>query len=140
MTHKRDGFVRLCHNNIDGILEDNSVNMGKASLIRRFLQQFKVDVFSMVELNANWKQVHGSQHIRELLRSENDMRCVVSHNVHENLSRVQYGGTGLVATGEVAAFVCSTGQDDSGLGRWSWMLFQGQNEVKTRVVSAYRPC
>ena len=31
------------------------------------------------------------------------------------------------------------GHDPRGLGRWSWMRFQGKQNVYTRVVSCYRP-
>lgn len=34
----------------------------------------------------------------------------------------------------------SSGVDDSGLGRWSWLLLEGHRQNKVRVISAYNPC
>ena len=44
-----------------------------------------------------------------------------------------------MAFGEVATIVADTGHDPSGLGHWCWTLFQGKDNVRTRVVVAYRP-
>ena len=45
-----------------------------------------------------------------------------------------------MAFGEGAAASVTSGEDESGLGRWSWMLFQGAHNNKTRIISAYKPC
>ena len=34
----------------------------------------------------------------------------------------------------------TTASDPIGLGRWSWMLFEGKNNHITRIISAYVPC
>ena len=34
----------------------------------------------------------------------------------------------------------SSGVDDSGLGRWSWVLIEGDRERHARIISAYNPC
>ena len=35
--------------------------------------------------------------------------------------------------------VTTQGSDEEGLGRWSWVKLQG-NENKTRIITAYMPC
>ena len=32
-----------------------------------------------------------------------------------------------------------TGKDNRGLGRWTWMEFQGRRNHRTRIITAYRP-
>lgn len=34
----------------------------------------------------------------------------------------------------------STGVDERGLGRWSWLMLEGHRKNKVRVISAYNPC
>jgi hypothetical protein len=33
-----------------------------------------------------------------------------------------------------------SGQDELGLGRWTYMLFYGANNTVTRVICRYSPC
>jgi hypothetical protein len=74
-------------------------------------------------------------------RGEEEVRSVVAHNVHEDVSPVQEGGVGLLL---FCPFIESldmaqSGKDKSGLGRWTTMMLQGDN-IKTRIVCGYNPC
>eukprot|EP00978_Attheya_sp_CCMP212_P036410 scaffold164929_cov59-Attheya_sp.AAC.1 len=40
---------------------------------------------------------------------------------------------------QVATKLASTGTDSTGLGRWCSILFQGKNDHKCRVITAYQP-
>ena len=44
-----------------------------------------------------------------------------------------------MAAGKMANKVIKKGQDCTGLGRWSWILIEGKENKKLRIVSAYRP-
>ena len=73
---------------------------------------------------------------------EAEIRTQTGHNVHENVGRIQQGGTGLLLYGpliEQYNFELS-GKDDTGLGRRVVMTFQGEEGKKTRVVVAYYSC
>jgi hypothetical protein len=69
------------------------------------------------------------------------LQSVVVHNVHENIGRVQEGGTSLLLFGPLTEQLENDqpGEDESGLGRWSVMTLQGDG-VQTRVVCGYNPC
>ena len=82
----------------------------------------------------------GTGKAREFFRSENAARIVTSHNQHKDFDCRQYGGTMLLALGEAASFVVEQGEDETGLGRWAWLLFLGKNNQRTRIVIGYRPC
>ena len=71
-----------------------------------------------------------------------EVRSVAAHNVHENVGRVQEGGTGLLCYGPlIEQYDCQqSGKDDTGLGRWVVIVFQGADELITRVVCSYNPC
>ena len=68
------------------------------------------------------------------------MRISSSNNKHENIDKFQYGGTAVMAYNEAAHRVKATGSDETGLGRWSWILFEGKHNDTTRIISAYVPC
>ena len=51
----------------------------------------------------------------------------------------QYGGVAMLCFDQLAHRSGGSGSDERGLGRWTWMLFRGKNNVRTRIVSAYQP-
>ena len=78
--------------------------------------------------------------LKHLFWSDTDIRTITAHNKHGHHGRRQWGGTAIMSFGDAAAATVSSGKDESGLGRWSWMLFQGAHNNKTRIISAYKPC
>jgi hypothetical protein len=69
-------------------------------------------------------------------------RAVAAHNIHESkhTGRVQEGGTGAISFGDVTGYIRKVGKDEEGLGQWSWILFGGSDNHKTRLITAYDPC
>ena len=70
------------------------------------------------------------------------MRSVASHNEREtkNIGWYQRGGTGTILRNQLAAFVIDSGSDNTGLGRWSWYLVEGEPGHQTYVITTYAPC
>ena len=75
------------------------------------------------------------------------VRGIWGFNKHEETEkyinkRTQEGGTGLVAFGEMASCMNSatSGVDDEGLGRWTYMEFRGKDGHCTVVITGYVPC
>jgi hypothetical protein len=97
-----------------------------------------LDAFFGVEANINWKKMPEEGQLPELFHSENAISTVASNNTFENWGRKKQGGTFGLAFGQLASKVHDVGS--SNLGRWSWMLFQGWDGHKVRVVVAYQPC
>jgi len=44
-----------------------------------------------------------------------------------------------MAFDEAAHQIKATGADLTGLGRWSWILFEGKSKHLTRIISVYVP-
>ena len=67
---------------------------------------------------------------------EAEIRLVASHNVHENVGRSQEGGTHLLCYGPLIEQYDfeNTGRDDTGLGQWVVIVFQGNDGIMIRVV------
>jgi hypothetical protein len=53
--------------------------------------------------------------------------------------RLLFGGTTQITAGACSHQATASGVDDSGMGRWVWTLFAGQNNIKLGVLSGYRP-
>ena len=58
-------------------------------------------------------------------------RIISSNNKHESIDTFQYGGTAVISYNEKAHRVKATCSDGTGLGQWSWMLFEGKHKHVT---------
>jgi hypothetical protein len=73
---------------------------------------------------------------------EAEIRTQTGHNRHNNVGRMQQGGTSLLLCGQLIDqydFEAS-GKDDAGLVRWVVMVLQGSEGIATRIVCGYNPC
>jgi hypothetical protein len=66
----------------------------------------------------------------------------LSTDVHKDkhAGRVQAGGTGTICFDKCTGYIRKVGRDETGLGRWSWILMGGANGINTRIIMAYNPC
>jgi hypothetical protein len=65
--------------------------------------------------------------------------CWVSIGELENTTWYQVGGCGITVLEEYASMKVGHGTDSTGLGRYCWVLLQGRQDTKVRLVTAYRP-
>ena len=73
---------------------------------------------------------------------EEEIRSIAAHNVHENVGRIQEGGMSMILYGPLVDQYDfkHSGKDDTGLGRWVVMVFQGSEGIKTRILCGYNSC
>ena len=66
---------------------------------------------------------------------------VVAHNIHENVGKIQEGGTSLLAFGHLIQYVDLTaGKDVTGFERWVLLTLRGERGFVTRIMCSYNPC
>jgi len=64
-----------------------------------------------------------------------------TYNRHFNTGRPdQVGGTSVTIVNTLSHRAKQVADDPSGLGRWTSIMIEGKHGMKTRIVSAYRPC
>jgi hypothetical protein len=73
---------------------------------------------------------------------ETELRAIASHNWNEEVGKFQEGGTAMMVYGDLIQQFDpeALGRDDLGLGRWTYMLFCGTNDMVTQVICGYSPC
>ena len=103
------------------------------------------DVFLIQDLGNNWscqpKANQWSTRVHKYL-GRHRVRTRCSHNIRDVAGakeRSQTGGTGVLTVGKLAFNAISSDSDPSGLGRWTWARFRGENGENLRVASIYRP-
>ena len=141
LMKKKDGFMRLASRNIGGIgvYAGNS----KEEELKSWIVNSEFDIFGLQELNLNIKKCRDKERIGERMKTPawEYYKTSTAHNKHyDGDKQMLFGGNMLLAQGQHCHHISSTGADEKGLGRWSWFLLNGKNNIKTRIVSAYRPC
>jgi hypothetical protein len=90
----------------------------------------------------NLRHKDNKNNFKQMFQREIACTAVVAHNIHESkhAGRVQEGGTGAISFGNAIWYIRKVGKDEEGLGHWSWILFGGSDDHKTRLITAYNPC
>ena len=139
---KYEEDVRIYFENVDGFQlkpKNRLENNLKIKYFNTLMKKLEVDIYGGVECQTQWDLVPHSHSLRKVMDLRDGAQCCRSFNKHEKFGVRQQGGTFLVADQWVSTHLRDAGVDSSGLGRWSWMRFEG-NCITTRVIIAYQPC
>ena len=141
-TRKGEGVTRLMMENPNGFSTNISGNE-KLEKEKEVIDDLEADLVALPEHKVNCRHKHNRNGFRQMFNGgEADIRAVAAHNVHENVSKYQEGGTALLAFGPIVEQYDfeHSGKDNTGLGRWVSMVFRGSEGVTTRIVCGYNPC
>jgi uncharacterized protein (UPF0332 family) len=140
-TRKRDGITRIGGENVNGF-KDCLIDNDKVEKTVAIHNDNETDIVLFTEHRLNLRHKDNRHGFRQLFKREAKLETIEANNIHENVGRVQEGGTAILAYDEIAGFLDkkNSGKDGTGLGRWSYMRFAGEDGHATRVVCAYNPC
>lgn len=98
-------------------------------------------VLGLAETNLNWDH----KHTKSILHStvKNMWKHSISSHSHTADSfktHKQPGGTLTLVCGNWTSRVIEHGQDPYRLGRWSFVVLHGKNDIRMLIVMAYREC
>jgi hypothetical protein len=136
---KQHGIFRILCENPNGLSNQITGNHKLAKAID-IKDELEADSLVFCKHRLNLRHKDNRNDFKQMFQREVDCRAVAAHNTHQNVGRVQEGGTGMLTFGEATGFISKTGKDPYGLGRWCWMLYSGSNRHKTRVVVAFNAC
>ena len=137
---KAEGTVRFIYENINGLntrMKDNK----KLERMRELHDDLEADIAAYCEHKINYQHKKNVNGFNQLFRGgEAAIHSIVAHNVHENVRKIQQGGTSLILFGHLMQQFDGneSGKDPSGLGRWTVMTLQGDG-CRTRIVCGYNP-
>lgn len=141
MGAKKDGIIRIVSQNIGCLGIASKANPKQDSAIE-WIHKHEVDIIGWQEVGVAFDMLKGHESFHERIRDPrwNKRRIVQANNVHDKNDAFQWGGTSLIAIDEAAVRIKEVTKDESGLGRWCTMLFEGKHNHKVRIISAYNPC
>jgi hypothetical protein len=137
MEKKKSNILRIGFNNINGFSNNN--NNDYNNNLRSFISQYEFDLFGMSEININWNR--SPIQVKDCTRGWFS-RLQISYGHFSEFpgtSAFQVGGVMQFAINDLTARIQTTGNDRSGLGRWTWQTLRGKQGRVVRVVTAYRP-
>ena len=140
MKPKPDNILRVLLQNVNCLPIDRRACKSR-ELITTIVQK-QVDVALLTEVGLFWRLVDNKdkwyERVRESFRAT---RSEIAYNTTEpDRTHInQYGGTIACAFEDTAHRVIDQGQDPSGLGRWAWLLLEGKQHHRLRILSVYRP-
>lgn len=150
--NKETQWGDLLHPNINesilriGFININSLGFErlhyKSQSIHAFMKDYNVGIMGMAETGVNWHKVAKTATIWERTTGwfENQRVSAAFNRRDKSATRAQPGGTALIIQGRAALGVAKHGQDPRRLGRWTWSMIEGKNNLRTRILSAYVPC
>ena len=136
---KHHEAIRIASQNVRGLPPFKSGY--KNQQICNTIKTRDIDIFLIQEINLYWKTVDAFESWYERMKAiKGTKKYIISYNnTEEQTDNLQFGGTGIIAVGDVVHRITRVGRDTAGLGRWTWIQVQGKNSRRTRIVSAYRP-
>ena len=141
LVEKETGVIRIVSQNVNCI-GVNSENNYKQERAKNWIYDHEVDIIGWQEVGVAFHTLPRHERLAERMKDLrwDKFRISSSNNKHEKINKMQYGGTAVMSFNESSHRVKVTGGDPTGLGRWSWIVFEGKAGHKTRVISAYIPC
>ena len=103
--------------------------------------EIRAGAICLAETNLNW---HHSQHHAALRRCLQKnwpaSKYQISAPDETFLGNYQPGGTATLIVDRWTSRVIGSGMDPHGLGRWSFVMLRGKQDINICIISAYRVC
>ena len=132
-------MIRICFGNVNNIGQHR--DSYKSLQLKEVIERKDIDLMCMAEIGVHWGKVPQRDNIWERTKPWFEaVRVATSFHTKDPLARrCQYGGTAMIAVNTLVSKINTTGFDESGLGRWSWVLMRGKRDTVTRIITAYCP-
>jgi hypothetical protein len=140
---KGKGVTRLIYENLNGLQPTMLKQNEKLEKAQQVIDDLQADIVCYNEHCQNlWHKANRNEFRQMFNGGETELRAIMSHNRNEEAGKFQEGGTAMMVYGDLIQQFDpkASGRDDLGLGRWTYMLFCGTNNMVTQVICGYSPC
>ena len=141
-TGTKGNTIRVVYQNIHRSIgtKDNPTT----NTLLENLHKMEADIFLASETNCNWKTAEFRNNLQRSIRNFWPAHRVAfsSSDVGLELEFHEFlpGGTCTMAFDHLGMRVVKAGEDDSGLGRWSYLTLEGQDGRRLTFITGYRIC
>jgi hypothetical protein len=108
----------------------------KHQQIHQCIKKYQLNLFGIIEVNLNFKLLGPKARWHDRFSHAPNHHSSVAWKEHVfSKSRWNFGGVANILDTDFTHRVNESGNDPSGLGRWTWTTFRG-----VRIITGYRPC
>ncbi len=139
---KGEGVTRVIDENLNDLHSPLSKNE-KLDKAWQTINDLQADVVCYNEHHQNLKHKANKNWFRQMFNGgETDLRVIAAHNANMDAGKFQEGGTAMLVFGDLIKHFDpkGLGQDNLGLGWWTFLKFTGREGVVTQVICGYSPC
>jgi hypothetical protein len=138
---REDSSFLIGFKNIGGFPVAATTGQTKDQQIRQFIIENELDSAGLIETDVKWNECAMRDRLEQRTRGWFEGLSIQKayYRKNPNRSKHQYGGTSVWSINSFSHRIKKQGEDASGLGRWSWVCYQGRGNTHLRVVSGYRP-
>lgn len=133
----------LCYNTggIGFLSDERTKESLKMHKLKKLVLENQVDIMALTELNKDWRTVPHAESIWSALSGwrENKRIQVSSNTFQQAQGQLLIGGTATCCLGDCVFRISSQGSDERNLGRWSYIILTGKNNIKTILITCYCP-
>ncbi len=131
-------FCIISHNVVNTLSTNQSYLQWKAA--SQASTSCKANAIVFQETNISWTKIH-RQWISQIFRIPKDHTIIATTSSSDLTNNSnQHSGTLQALVGPWVSRVVATGQDDSGLGRWSYLELQGKEDKRYIILSGDHIC
>ena len=137
---KEDDDLLCVFANINGL--PRTVNQPKERALQKLITDYNIDVMGCSEVNLNWSKLPPREQWAERSSGwwENSITSMAWNREDEATSSSQPGGCLQMVKDKAATSWTESGNDETGLGRWTWTRHKGKNNITVKIYTAYRTC
>ena len=136
-NNKKHDHSRIIFQNVN-ILELSSGHH-TLELVCDSIGQFKIDIAWLVETNTNWEHPSSKTSFQATNRRHwKHSRSITSETYIEWSDIYKPGVTAIITLPPFSPSITTSGNDPTGLGRWSYITISGRDNIKLTVLSTYR--
>jgi hypothetical protein len=133
LVHNSEAGETILFHNINGMKDSNNWNQ-----IITSMREMNIDIFGFAELNKSLERGYSNEWVQTIRKSYYYSRSIYSESNLLFETPYKPGGTMTTVTGKWQSRVTEMGQDDKGLGRWSYVRLRSK-KTTLMIMTAYRP-
>ena len=134
---KQNNMTRLLYHNSGSL--GISTNSQNPEVICEAIFTHEIDIASLVETNTHWKHNKSLPKLKQVLKQFwSRTNISTSETITPWESIYKPDGSVTISIPNIAASIINTGEDEEGLGRWSYVTYEGKNKKRVTIISAYR--
>jgi len=125
---------RIASKNVNTLSPEDSLIQWQG--IAHAMRSYQIHSLCIQEPNTKWTP-HLQHHIQHIFQQTFLQSALSTSNSTEPSGTYQPGGTALTIVGPHASQLLSSGQDSSGMGRWSYIELLGKHNKRIIITSVY---